>query len=1044
MKPGNVFWTSDAKVKPDTSVKIFTPSGCGVLTLKNDMKKFFNAKTQRHKRAWFLKTGSLLLFVILSLCAFALTLTTRAGTLEEDFQNPPVTARPYVWWHWMGANFSKDGITKDLEAMKAAGIGGATIFNLSSAVQESQAPTENLPWPDQTYRSPKYWEALRHAAAEADRLGLEIGLHNSVGYSATGGPWIDEERSMQHLVWSTVEISGGTTVVTNLAVPQFSAEEGWGKVGRKLSFFRDIAMLAVPADKTNLAVAEVLDLTKSFSTNGDLRWDAPPGKWMIYRLGHASTGHPPQPPPDDVLGKVLEADKLSLEQTKFHWDNVINPVKENLGPLFGKSFRHFLIDSYEAGNQNWTPNFRAEFQKRKGYDPLPWLVTMGTTVHNGAKNPPKRYVSSAEQTARFEWDYRDVITTLFQENGWQPAAETMHAAGVKFQWEAYGGQFDTVAGSALADLPMVEFWSGRGGSANQSVVGAARAAGKRIVGAEAFTGRPEVSKWTETPAFLKAAGDAQFASGVNRMVLHHWVHQPFDDRYQPGMGMGWWGTHFGRHQTWFEPGKEFFHYLGRVQAMLQRGEAPADFVSVGAQQGDGDVIPARALKEVRVVDGKIFLPSGRQYAFISFPHNGAMLPEVLIQIERLLKDGATVVCSKPGKSPSLANYPKCDDEVRSLANNLWGDGKEPVRQVGRGKLVTHGDINVALRELGVTPIAQVLTPKAEGLSIAARQDGGTKIFFVANLGQKPANFTASFRVSAMPAELWDAETGTMRFAALWREKDGRTEVDLSLGVAKSVFVVFRNAASSADRLASIDANDDYKLSSDEQGRPTITASKSLSGAAVFVSGKRLAFELKPATSVTVVGPWQVDLAPAVGAKKQIELPALKSLSESDDAAVKYFSGTATYRTTVNVDTALLGAGKRVELDLGDVRDLVTVRMNAQNVGVIWQPPFVCDVTSALKPGPNTLELAVANTWHNRLVGDEQFPPDFEFGKDRGADKGRALKAYPDWFVKNQPRPETNRLAFVNWYYHRKDTPLIPSGLLGPVKLVPQAEAVLVP
>ena len=199
---------------------------------------------------------------------------------------------------------------------------------------------------------------------------------------------------------------------------------------------------------------------------------------------------------------------------------------------------------------------------------------MGATVHNGGKNPPERTLGSAEQTARFDWDYRDVITMLFQENGWQPAAEMIHAAGVKFQWEPYSGPFDTVAGATVPDLPMVEFWSGRVGSADQRVVASARAAGKRIVGAEAFTGSPNVSQWTETPAFLKATGDAEFASGVNRLVLHHWVHQPFDDRYKPGMGMGWWGTHFGRNQTWFEPGKAFFQYLGRCQALLQRGEAP--------------------------------------------------------------------------------------------------------------------------------------------------------------------------------------------------------------------------------------------------------------------------------------------------------------------------------------------------------------------------------------------------------------------------------------------------------------------------------------
>jgi hypothetical protein len=982
---------------------------------------------------------------ILNFLILSLALATQAATLEEDFRNPPLGARPYVWWHWMGPNFSKEGITKDLEAMKASGIGGATIFNLSSAVQESQAPTLNNPWPDQTYRSPKYWEAIRHAAVVADRLGLEIGLHNTVGYSTTGGPWIDEERSMQRLVWSSVEVRGGVRIETNLALPKLGTDDGWGATGRKISFFRDIAVLAVPAGTTNLAGRDVLDLTKHCSASGELRWDAPPGQWIVYRMGHSSTGRSPHPVPDDVIGKTLEADKMSLAQTKFHWETVISPLKEHLGPLFGKSFRHFLIDSYEAGNQNWTPDFRAEFQKRKGYDPLPWLVTMGPTVHNGGKNPPLRNVGSAEQTARFEWDYRDVISALYYENGWQPAAEMIHAAGAQLQWEPYGGPFNTVEGAALADLPMVEFWSGRSGGANQSVVGAARAAGKRIIGAEAFTGSPSVSKWTETPAFLKATGDAQFASGVNRMILHHWVHQPFDERYQPGMGMGWWGTHFGRNQTWFEPGKAFFQYLGRVQAVLQRGETPADFVSVGSPQEGGDVISQRAfLKGARVEEGKIVLPSGRQYALIHVLHNGALPPEVVQHIQKLLAGGATVVCAKPTKSPSLASYPACDDEVRKLASELWGEGKETVRPVGRGKLFTRGDVGVALRELGISPLAQIITPKSESIRIAARQDGEMKWFFIANLSQKPAKFSVSFRVNGMQPELWDAETGAMAFAPLWREKDGRAEVDLALDAAKSVFVVFRNQAASADRLASVEAAGDWKLACDAQGLAVVSAGADLRGTAVFASGKRATFELNPAAAISVGGPWQVDLAPTVGEPGKLELPALKSLADSPDAAVKYFSGTATYRTTVNVDASLLCTGKRVELNLGDVRDLVTVTVNGQSVGVIWHPPFARDITSALQPGANTLELAVANTWHNRLVGDEQFPPDFEFGTDRGADKGRAMKTYPDWFLKNAPRPEPRRKGFVVWYYHREDTPLIPSGLLGPVRLIPVATTVLKP
>ncbi len=195
-------------------------------------------------------------------------------------------------------------------------------------------------------------------------------------------------------------------------------------------------MLAVPAGKTNLALAEVLDLTAElFDQPANCAGPRRPGTGrsigsaMLPRAGRRIRCR------TMCIGKTLEADKMSLEQTKFHWETVIDPLKEHLGPLLGKSFRHFLIDSYEAGNQNWTPDFRAEFKRRKGYDPLPWLVTLGAPVKNGS-GKTERIVGSAEQTARFEWDYRDVISTLYYENGWQPAAEMIHAAGVKLQMGA--------------------------------------------------------------------------------------------------------------------------------------------------------------------------------------------------------------------------------------------------------------------------------------------------------------------------------------------------------------------------------------------------------------------------------------------------------------------------------------------------------------------------------------------------------------------------------------------------------------------------------
>jgi len=978
---------------------------------------------------------------ILLLCGVGLALScmtiarAHAAPLEDDFRNPPDAARPFVWWHWMGPYFSKDGITKDLEAMKASGIGGATVFNVSSYLLQGPLPPTD-PWSANTYRGPAYWDALRHAAAEADRLGLELGIHNCVGYATTGGPWIDEERSMQRLVWSNVEVNGGGQIEIMLPEPDLDPGEGWGITKEKLSFFRDVAVLAVPAGQATIAPEDVKDISAHFTPSGSrLLWKAPPGKWLIYRIGHASNGHYPFPEPEDTTGRTFEVDKMSLEQSRHHWSNVLDPLKEQLGPLMGKSFKHILIDSYESGMQNWTPGFREEFMARKGYDLLPWLAAMTPTVRNSKEaGDPLRIVGSEDQTARFEWDYKDVVAQLFYERGWKVGSEMINAAGAQLHWEPYGGPFDTVEGSALADVPMGCFWTHTPKTGmNYVILAAARAAGRNILGVEAYTGMPELSSWNETLAFLKLGADCTYSTGGNRFMLHHWAHQPFDDRYQPGMGMHAWGTHFNRHQTWLAQGGDFFRYLARIQALLQRGETPVHFVSVGTAVRPGDVISKRAfLNETTVEDGRIVLPSGRRYAFIHVPHSGSLLPEEVRHIKTLLEAGAIVVARKPERSPSLAGYPASDVEVARLAAELW-DTNENVRKHGPGTLYTKGDVNAALKDLKLDPAYQIFSQNSGDVRISHRKDGEADLFFVANVNEHPVDLTLSFAVQGMQPELWDAETGSMQDAPLWRPRENRTDVTLPLGAVKSVFVVFRKKiADVPDRLASIEAAPGYELLTDEQGHPVIRSATALTGTAVMVSGKRLPFELKPAPEQIVSGPWQVELAPKLGPEARLELQTLRSLTEHDDPAVKYFSGTATYRGSVSIDETRIGKGRRMQLDLGDVRDMVRVTVNGTEIAVLWHPPFVCDITAALKPGENTLELAVANTWHNRLVGDEQFPKDMSFWGE-----------VSPWFLNNEPRPQPGRVAFTTTNYQKKDTPLIPAGLLGPLRLIPVAETQLI-
>ena len=986
----------------------------------------------------------LMSIIILPILSIAQTTARQTEGLEEQFKNPPVFARPYVWWHWMGSNFSKEGITKDLEAMKAQGIGGATIFNLSSAVQESHAPTLNNPWPEQTYRSPAYWEAIRFAASEARRLGLEIGLHNTVGYSTTGGPWINEQRSMQHLVWSDTTVTGGGDISLRLKAPMLIADEGWGKTGRKITFYKDLFVLAVPAGKRKITSGEVLELTTTYQPESGLKCRLPSGNWTIYRMGHAAIGRPPHPIPDDVLGKALEADKMSKEQSVFHWNAVLDPFKEHLGEFLGNSFKHMLIDSYEAGNQNWTPGFREEFIKKKGYDPVPWIAAFTQTVGTSIDSKDRRIIESEDQTSRFDRDYKDAINQLFFDNGWNIGKQKLKEAKLNLQMEPYGGPFETPRGVALADVPMAEFWTGGIGGISPAVPASARAAGKTVVGAEAFTGRPETSQFTEDPAFLKPSADKNYALGINRMILHHWVHQPFDDRYQPGMGMGWWGTHFGRNQTWAEPGKAFFSYLGRCQVMLQYGEQPADYLCLDKVEGYADLLSTSQFLsgDIKVKNGKIFLSSGRTYAFLFVPGEGEMLPEVARKIKRLVAEGATVVAIKPLRSPSLKDYPQCDEVLKKLGNKVWGSGTS--NKYKNGFIFTR--IEDALAKTNVKRDFQVMQAVSPSeIKIAHRHTPDTDLFFVANQSEKAQTVAVSFRISGKMPELWQAEDGSISRAPVWEEKDGRTTVWLNLKGIQSVFVVFRSAQTKTDHAVAVTSKDTafhWNSRTDGNGSGFIGASNQGQAEICYASGVKKVVEFSPKGPSPISGPWKVTFSPKNDKKFEMDFPALIDFSQHSSKEVNYFSGTATYRQIMVLEASDFKENQRIILDLGVMNDIAEVHMNGKSLGVLWYPPYSVDVTEALKTGENQLEIAVTNNWANRLIGDEKEPADFEWGKDRGEKMGRAMLAYPDWFIKNLPRPSQGRKTFSIWYYYRNDSKLKPAGLVGPVRLVYKSEVKL--
>ncbi len=265
-----------------------------------------------------------------------------------------------------------------------------------------------------------------------------------------------------------------------------------------------------------------------------------------------------------------------------HWNEGIEPILEHLGPLVGKSFNNMLVDSYEAGLHHWTPRLREEFEKRRGYDPTPYLLTL-----------TGRLVGDGPTSDRFLWDFRRTIADLFAENYYGYFADLSHDHKLLFSNEPYTSCFEGLQVGAKTDIPTGEFWADGGYSFSLRLAASiAHINDRTFAGAEAFTAAPHLARWENHPGSLKRVGDWAWTQGINRFILHSYPHQPWSD-VVPGMTMGQYGCHFDRNNTWWDPGRAWIQYIQRSQFLLQSGENVADVLCFagdaapngGVQQG---------------------------------------------------------------------------------------------------------------------------------------------------------------------------------------------------------------------------------------------------------------------------------------------------------------------------------------------------------------------------------------------------------------------------------------------------------------------------
>jgi len=732
------------------------------------------------------------------------------GDLESGFLNPSVQSGPYTWWHWMNGNITREGITADLEAMARVGIGGAQIFNVAGS------HGCDIPPGPVDYLSGAWLDLVRHAASEAKRLGIELGMQNCAGWATTGGPWIKPEHAMRALVSAEMKVQGGKRVTQKL--PQPEVREG---------YYRDIAVFAFPSSMDTgfrvpqwqakagqrggcsgrqpdlkpapagsaIATDAIVDVSRHVRKDGTLVWDAPPGQWKILRLGQTLTGKTNHPSPES--GRGLEIDKLSRAGLDVHWREGIQPVLDHLGPLAGTALNSILVDSYEAGLNHWTPRLREEFKKRRGYDPTPYLLTL-----------TGRLVGDGPTTDRFLWDFRRTVADLFADNYYGYLADLCHDHGMLFAAEPYTSCFEGLAVAAKADIPMGEFFADGGYSFSLRLAASiAHVNGRTVAAAEAFTAGAKIGRWQNHPGSLKRLGDLAWSKGINRFVFHTYAHQPLGDLV-PGMTMGQYGCHFDRNNTWWELGRAWMQYIGRSQFLLQSGQFAADVLCFAGNAAPNGAVTRNDLSAagygydacgtdimaaVKVKDGDVVLPCGRRYRLLVLPNNPFHTPAFARKVRDLVRAGATVLGPKPMHTPSLAGFPASEKEVRSIGEEVWGkcDGAAVTsNRFGRGQVFDGIPPAEVLSKLQVPPAVQL----PAGLVWIHRRTGEADIFFVSNQSSDKAVHTVGgFLAAGRKPEFWDAERGTIRPAPGWTVSGQHVRVPLDLAPEKSVFVVFRHA-----------------------------------------------------------------------------------------------------------------------------------------------------------------------------------------------------------------------------------------------------------
>lgn len=768
---------------------------------------------------------------------------------------------------------------------------------------------------------------------------------------------------------------------------------------------------------------DLLDLSKDLNASGKLTTQLPAGKWTIMRFGYTSTGATNGPASKEGTG--LEADKMSKESFKIFYEgyvrNVINATKK----VAPNALQYIEIDSYEVGGQNWTKGFEQYFKEKYGYDLLTFLP-----LYAG------RFIESAEASDDVLWDIRNLNSDLIAENYFGYFNELCHEDGLISYAEPYSfnGPFNEIDAGSKVDVPMGEFWMHQRYQ-TETAVSSARMYGKPIISAEAFSAQPNVN-WKSHPGYMKLSGDIAWTLGINEFMFHRYAHQA-NTHVKPGMTMSQWGSHIDRTQTWWDnAGKAWFKYLARGQYLLRQGIPVSDLLvfvgdgspnSVVKRSSFKPAIPNKLnfdcvnvdalLNRISVEDQQMVLPEGLSYRALLLHNSKKISLPVLRKINALAEKGIVIIGKKPNEIGGY-NVSESDRvEFTEMVNTIWS------------KASTYSDNNwETIYQENNFPIDLDIAG-GDQINYIHRTSDTEDIYFFYNPDSTAQTYLATFNITGKIPELWDPMTGEITKIAAFEQVDEQTKVAIPLTGLASTFVVFRQSSRSVKSIepASVLANPGIRLTLSQDNLPELTIAKNGTYDLSFTDGtaiKQSVENLPP--PIDLIDSWELTFPDLKSTQKTIAFPKLIDWAKHENEEIKYYSGTANYGTTFQVEKGTLAEDRKFTLDLGQVAIAARVTLNGQDLGVAWMSPHTVDISSALKEGENQLKIEVTNQWTNRLIGDENYPNEAGFHRE--------MENMPEWYTNNEPAPLQERSTFTAFPFYNKGDDLLPAGLLGPVKI----------